>query len=307
MASFLNNSDDIILDAVLTDYGRQLLAKGDGSFNVTKFAFGDDEIDYQLWDINAVSALKDTEIMATPILEAFTNNAASMKSKLLTIGIENLLYLPVLKLNTTVFNTANFPADGTTLFTGFVCPINDSTDDTTKALTGSVGGDAYKKAGLLNFANNKITIDQGIDSLSLDQTKSLADEMPELYEKEYNIVIDNRLGIIAFDKNGAVETPISIDDDNMATYKVSEAGGRFVTKINTTDVSSNPINGFQGTRLQFTIRPTQAVGNTNVLDRLGEQLELGSGPYRTVRTSVKVVGVTTGYSIEIPVLFADKV
>ena len=69
------------------------------------------------------------------------------------------------------------------------------------------------------------------------------------------------------------------------------------------------VSGFQGTRLRFTIKPTQAVRNTNVLDRLGEQLQLdgSAAEYRTVRTSVKVVGVTTGYSIEIPVLFADKV
>lgn len=297
MASFLNNSGDIILDAVLTDYGRQLLAKGDGSFNVTKFAFGDDEIDYSLWDQNAVTSLKDTEIMATPILEAFTNNAASMKSKLLTIGIENLLYLPILKLNTNPFTTGSFSG----LFSGFVCPIDDETFDTTNSLTGS-----YKNAGLL-MSTNKIKIDQGIDSANLAKNKSLAQEMPELYEKEYNIIIDDRLGRIAFEFGGGSEQPISVDDDNMATYKVSEAGGKFVTKI-AIDDSSNVINGFQGTRLQFSINPSQTIRNSNVLDRLGEQLNLnGSEPYRTVRTSVKVVGVTTGYSIEIPVLFADKV
>ena len=43
---FLDNSGDIILDAVLTDTGRFRLAKGDGSFRITKFALGDDEIDY---------------------------------------------------------------------------------------------------------------------------------------------------------------------------------------------------------------------------------------------------------------------
>ena len=36
--AFLDNSGDIILDAVLTDTGRMRLAKGDGSFNITKFA-----------------------------------------------------------------------------------------------------------------------------------------------------------------------------------------------------------------------------------------------------------------------------
>ena len=41
--AFLDNSGDIILDAVLTDHGRMVLAKGDGSFQITKFALGDEE------------------------------------------------------------------------------------------------------------------------------------------------------------------------------------------------------------------------------------------------------------------------
>ena len=46
---FLDNSGDIILDAVLTDTGRMRLAKGDGSFKIVKFALGDDEINYELY------------------------------------------------------------------------------------------------------------------------------------------------------------------------------------------------------------------------------------------------------------------
>ena len=53
--AFLDNSGDIILDAVLTDTGRKRLAKGDGSFRITKFAFGDDEINYTLYDLNHAS------------------------------------------------------------------------------------------------------------------------------------------------------------------------------------------------------------------------------------------------------------
>ena len=34
MSSFLDNSGDIILDAVLTDVGRQRLARADGSFMI---------------------------------------------------------------------------------------------------------------------------------------------------------------------------------------------------------------------------------------------------------------------------------
>lgn len=53
--AFLDNSGDIILDAVLTDTGRMRLAKGDGSFKITKFALGDDEINYKLYDYTNLS------------------------------------------------------------------------------------------------------------------------------------------------------------------------------------------------------------------------------------------------------------
>jgi hypothetical protein len=98
---FLDNSGDIILDAVLTDTGRMRLAKGDGSFKIVKFALGDDEINYELYnkDHASGSAYYDLEVMQTPVLEAFTDNAASMKSRLISIPRNNILYLPVIKLN----------------------------------------------------------------------------------------------------------------------------------------------------------------------------------------------------------------
>ena len=97
---FLDNAGSILLDAVLTDTGRMRLAKGDGTFRIAKFALGDDEINYELYNKNHAngSAYFDLEILQTPVFEAFTNNTASMKSKLISIARNNLLYLPVLKL-----------------------------------------------------------------------------------------------------------------------------------------------------------------------------------------------------------------
>ena len=43
-----HSSSNIIVDAVLTDTGRQFLARNDGSFSIIKFAFADDEIDYTI-------------------------------------------------------------------------------------------------------------------------------------------------------------------------------------------------------------------------------------------------------------------
>ena len=77
---FLDNSGDIILDAVLTDSGRARLAKGDGSFRVVKFTLGDDEIDYSNFNINNPTGQQDLEIMQTPVFEAFTNDDSSLKS-----------------------------------------------------------------------------------------------------------------------------------------------------------------------------------------------------------------------------------
>ena len=74
--AFLDNSGDIILDAVLTDTGRLRLARGDGSFKITKFALGDDEINYETYNTShsSGSAYFDLEILQTPVFEAFTNN-----------------------------------------------------------------------------------------------------------------------------------------------------------------------------------------------------------------------------------------
>ena len=97
--AFLDNSGDIILDAVLTDAGRQRLAKG--NFKIVKFAFGDEEINYGIYNSShpSGSAFYDLEVMQTPILEAFTNNTSLMKSKLVTINRNNILYMPTFKLS----------------------------------------------------------------------------------------------------------------------------------------------------------------------------------------------------------------
>ena len=99
--AFLDNSGDIILDAVLTDTGRMRLAQGDGSFKITKFALGDDEINYGLYDKSHLSgsAYYDLQVLQSPVFEAFTNNTSNLNSKLMSISRTNILYMPMLKLN----------------------------------------------------------------------------------------------------------------------------------------------------------------------------------------------------------------
>ena len=100
--AILDNSGDIILDCVLTELGRTRLSNG--NFAISKFALGDDEIDYALYQKNHVSgsAYYDLQILQTPILEAFTQRNAAINYGLITIANENILYMPTMKRNTLI-------------------------------------------------------------------------------------------------------------------------------------------------------------------------------------------------------------
>ena len=94
-----DNSTEFFIDAVLTDHGRQLLARNDGSFNINRFRLGDDEVDYRYWNELTGSSNKDEKIQDTPILEAFTNETIALRNRLITIRNASLQYLPEMTAN----------------------------------------------------------------------------------------------------------------------------------------------------------------------------------------------------------------
>ena len=83
---YLNNSV-VTVDAILTKKGRELLARGDGSFRITQFALADDEIDYTLYNTThpSGSAYYGEAIENMPLLEAFPDETQVMKYKLATL------------------------------------------------------------------------------------------------------------------------------------------------------------------------------------------------------------------------------
>ena len=95
---YLNNSV-VTVDAILTKKGRELLARGDGSFKITQFALADDEIDYTLYNPNhpSGSAYYGEAIENMPLLEAFPDENQIMKYKLTTLP-RGTSKLPVLDL-----------------------------------------------------------------------------------------------------------------------------------------------------------------------------------------------------------------
>jgi hypothetical protein len=310
--AFLDNSGDIILDAVLTDTGRKRLAQGDGSFRITKFALGDDEIDYTLYNNQnpSGSAYYDLEIMQTPVLEAFTNNTSNMNSKIITIARTNLLYMPILKRNDT-YGIANAG-------TGSLGTILIAADNTTAGTLNDMlpAGSNLIKAfvnGNNGTTTSPIRVDQGIDNSSMTGRRLSSD----LIETQYMIEVDNRLGAIvnAANTTSAVQeaTPSFIDDDQIAAYYLSL--GTDSKYIQTLDVQTRGNNtpessivGALGTSLGFSIKASLDLNNTGnfLFTRLGSTTSIGGVPFYYIDTNLRVSGVTTGYKIDIPVRFIKQ-
>ena len=84
---YLDNSS-ITVDAILTKRGRELLSRNDGSFRITQFALGDDEIDYTLFNENHPNGTQyaSEAIENMPLIEAIPDGSNMMKSHLITLA-----------------------------------------------------------------------------------------------------------------------------------------------------------------------------------------------------------------------------
>jgi len=302
--AFLDNSGDIILDAVLTDTGRFRLAKGDGSFKIAKFALGDDEINYELYNRthSSGSAFYDLEILRSPVLEAFTNNASSMKSKLITIPRNNLLYLPTLNLNE-VAEGSSTKKHSSNMFIVAV-------DTTTFNAIGTSGGNSVP--GIINgetlVNGTKIRIDQGLNTTDLSPSLNIDSD---LYETQYVIEMDNRLGKLA-STAGNLASISYIDDDSIASYFLTEGtDSSFIRKNDEDPGNNNPntqaISGPRGTILELKIEASVELNTSDFFfDTIGSTASISGKTCKIIDTLVRVQGATTGASLDIPVRFAKK-
>jgi hypothetical protein len=327
--AFLDNSGDIILDAVLTDAGRKRLAKADGTFKIAKFALGDDEIDYSLYDKtnSSGSAYYDLSLLQTPVLEAFTNNTSILKSRLISIPQTNLLYLPIVKLNNTtgvngvaLSSTTNNVDAG-----GLIYVTADQNTEATNTSTGQPNNTAVKSTSSpfsngtkdtflfgLNTDQNKsvIRLDQGLDTTAIPPTQTLDSS---LIENQYIIEIDNRLGSIVTPEDKKTKAAISfIDDDNIASYYFSLANDTQYIKSNSDISTGNAtqiIAGPRGTSLQFLVAASLDLQQSTYLFELlgGTQSYTNNAgttsTYYYIDTIIRVTGAQTGASIDLPIRF----
>lgn len=305
--AFLDNSGDIILDAVLTDTGRLRLAKGDGSFNITKFALGDDEINYELYDKNhpSGSAYYDVEILQSPVLEAFTNNTSVLKSKLLSVSRTNLLYLPEIRNNATDGIAQNSSNNIVSI------AVDQSTVDALKDSGGNLLAGIIDSAELNRNTTDKrrLLFDQGIVSNALGAIGKVALDA-DLVETQYIVEIDNRLGYLADPTTGTQATPSFIDDDNIASYYLSlTTNSSYFSSATLTD--SSVISGPAGYRLSLLVgSSTNLNSSTYLFTQLGTTSTLT--PISTIinlyhiDTTIRITGATTGFRVDIPIRFLKQ-
>lgn len=298
--AFLDNSGDIILDAVLTDTGRYRLAKGDGSFRIDKFALGDDEIDYSLYDKTQSSAYVDLDILNTPILEAFTDNAIALKSKLVSIPrSDKLLFLPIIKM----FNTSNSSPTSIGLF----CVCADEETQQVFSQQGSDGTTGIFAALESGDFTSMIRLHQGLDTTTISYTRSIDSD---LKETQYILELDNRLGVVKTQGPSSTEAQASfVDDDNIASYYLSLTNNSaFVSDIVENTAGGSSIRGPRGTQLMFKLQASMDLQYSDFLfQQLGSSAILNinnvNEEFYYIDTNVRVTGATTGYRIDIPVRF----
>lgn len=147
----------IVVDAILTKLGRQKLAQGNGTFNITQFALSDDEIDYSLYNTDHPlgSSYYDIVITSMPITEAVPDETQNLKYKLVTLP-RRTVRIPVVSVPQTSYTltagqsvtinpqTINYTDGNSTL--GYTFVLSDS-DVCTAYISETAPGQIFQGQG----------------------------------------------------------------------------------------------------------------------------------------------------------------
>jgi len=214
---YLNNTS-VVVDAILTNTGRQLLAQNDGSFQITQFSLSDDEVDYTLYNPNqpSGSAFYGEAIENMPIIQAFPESNEIMKYKLITLP-RGTAKLPVVNLgyNTIVIKqgaslsitpqTLNYlGATSTFEQSGYVATIGDVR--TTSAFNGV--GINTPNATALN-ATGTVTIGTNVSKTVIGTSINLtATTVNTLFGT--NTILYTTLTVIGRDSGARIQIPVQV-------------------------------------------------------------------------------------------------
>jgi len=228
---YLNNQV-VTVDAILTKKGRELLAKGDGSFNITQFALSDDEVDYTLYNPNhpSGSAYYGEAIENMPLLEAFPDENQMMKYKLVSLA-RGTSTMPILQLGQTSLdlsnnapfsltpNTLNYLAGVNVEPSGYQFTISDS-----RVFGSFVGNGANDTAGAQALAvqgqtpliTNGTAVSQTVIGLNCSgQTTGV----PTLFSTTSTLYAT--LTVIGLDSGARAQIPVFINNRTTSTVAAS--------------------------------------------------------------------------------------
>jgi|3_EtaG_2_1085321.scaffolds.fasta_scaffold08034_2 hypothetical protein len=304
--AFLDNSGDIILDAVLTETGRRRMAQG--NFRIVKFGIGDDEIDYSLYDKNHASgsAYYDLEILQTPVFEAFTQVNAGINYGLLATTAVDLLYLPVLKINE---KTAY--GDNIAKTSGLYYVADTSGDNGTNRITNKLSDASIKYLEGTATGNSYILAETGLDSgfgtVPIGSTENRESYIVanNLNDTSFTVFVDNRFfssvqgitsdsyvnnsgGSTGTDLNYSVNlvagtpTSLSLGIENYSGYKVNGISNLIAYNTTNTDQDTSVIGG-----------PRSAMTAIALVVKAGISAEYGL--YGTESSTTRLSGQTVDY------------
>tara|TARA_R100000664_G_C2744483_1_gene132472 strand:+ start:312 stop:1307 length:996 start_codon:yes stop_codon:yes gene_type:complete len=323
---FLDNSGDIILDAVLTETGRRRMAQG--NFKITKFALGDDEIDYSLYNKNhpSGSAYYDLEILQTPIFEAFTQVNAGINYGLLATSATDLLYLPSLKINENAQLKSSTLAIGSSGSSGMFF-VADGSNDSTSTTIGSVL-DGVSIDFIDGFSpQNAVVLETGLDT-GTSQTPVGSDANRQSLMAANNL-LDNRM-IVSYDNRFISGISGLTSDSTISNNGSSNTLNASMTLTNATRTNLNSgienysavmVNGIKNGIVQTTspntetsysniqgprgnvaaVAPTIKSGLDAEYGLYGGTTTIGGTSVKFIDTTIYVQGVNSSVQAQIPV------
>jgi hypothetical protein len=222
---YLNNQV-VTVDAILTNKGRELLAKNDGSFRITQFALADDEIDYTLYNPThpSGSSFYGEAIQNMPLLEAFPIETQIMKYKLATLP-RGTAKLPVLDLGYAAITlvqgaslaitpqTLNYLGNNQTYETsGYSATISDVRLMSTFTGIG-INTDAATAANTAAAANSTTTLGTNVSATVIGSQINLrATTVNTLFGS--NTQLSATLTVVGLDSGARLTIPITINKTN---------------------------------------------------------------------------------------------
>jgi len=210
------SSTSVVVDAILTKKGRELLARNDGSFRITQFSVSDDEVDYSLYNPNhpSGSAYYGEAIENMPILQAYPNDQEIMRYKLITlprgtakipvldVGYNNIVIKQGSSISVTP-QTLNYLGATTTFEqSGYVATIGDVRTMSTFAGVGINTPEA-------NALNSTTTIGTNVSSTAIGTTINLtATTVNTLFGT--NTSLYTTLTVVGRDSGARISIPVQI-------------------------------------------------------------------------------------------------